>query len=155
MQIDEQITSLNNRKGIFIDRLGNFSYPDMHEEERKFMAQFQPEKAFIIYGSLAPGGPNHNFVKNIPGEWKKGFVTGKLENKGWGADMGYKGYRPVPTHQQEQIPAHILFSAEMGTHWRRLDEFEGEGYLRQLARFTLEDGQEGVGYIYGVRWDIY
>ena len=155
MNIDELITSLNSRKGVFTDRFGNLSYPDLTREEQELFTQYRPEHHFIIYGSLAPGSPNHNFVRNIPGEWKQGFVYGKLENKGWGADMGYKGYRQVPALEQVQIPAHFLQSTDMGHHWRRLDEFEGEGYIRQLTRFTLDNGEEGVGYIYAVRWDIY
>lgn len=155
MQSDEVIHSLNNKKGVFTDRFGHFSYPALSEAEQTLLNTCHPENAFITYGSLSPGGINHNFVKNIPGEWQKGTVLGKLENKGWGADLGYHGYRPAMNEQPEQITAYLLLSREMGSHWRRLDEFEGEGYIRQLARFTSESGLETVGYIYAVRWNIY
>lgn len=151
MITDQVIGSLNSKKNIFTDRFGQLSYPDLSPTEASFLQNQHPGHVFIAYGNLAPGGIHHNFIKNIPGQWQKGTIWGKLENKGWVADLGYSGYSPASEETANPIEAHILFSDDLGNHWRRLDEFVGEGYTRQLTRFSTEDGTESTGYIYVVR----
>ncbi|GGH73761.1 hypothetical protein GCM10011379_35640 [Filimonas zeae] len=155
MIMEQVIHSLNNKKNIFTDRFGHLSYPDVSATEASLLQKQHPGHAFIVYGGLAPGGMHYNFIKNIRGQWQQCTIQGRLENKGWGADLGYAGYRTAGEEEAQAITAHILFSEDMGHHWQRLDEFVGEGYIRQLTRYTLEDGTEGVGYVYVVRTDIY
>ena len=35
-------------------------------------AMFSVSRKLIVYGSLAPGGPNHGLVSGLEGEWQKG-----------------------------------------------------------------------------------
>ncbi|TDW96386.1 gamma-glutamylcyclotransferase family protein [Dinghuibacter silviterrae] len=109
---------------------------------------YLPERSLIVYGSLAPGRPNHHIVEYIAGTWRQGFVLGKLEDRGWGAGLGYLGFRPAD--EGDRIPVFVLTSEELADHWPRLDEFEGEEYKRLLAPFELDDGELGVGYIYAI-----
>ncbi len=45
----------------------------------------------FIYGSLAPGCPNHHVVSHIKGNWVEGKVRGRLVEEGWGAALGFSG----------------------------------------------------------------
>jgi gamma-glutamylcyclotransferase (GGCT)/AIG2-like uncharacterized protein YtfP len=155
MTTDLVIRSLNSKKNIFTDRFGHLSYPDQNPAEASFLQNHHPGQVFITYGSLAPGGIHHSFIKNIPGQWQQASVLGRLENRGWVADLGYSGYLPPTVETAEAIEVHVLFAPDMGNHWQRLDEFMGEGYIRQLAQFTGTNGETNAGYLYAVRVDIY
>jgi gamma-glutamylcyclotransferase (GGCT)/AIG2-like uncharacterized protein YtfP len=109
-----------------------------------------PKKALVIYGSLAPNASNHHIVAHIKGQWLTGKVRGKLENMGWGADLGYLGFRHTNVDEAQEIKAHILFSDELVENWAYLDDFEGDGYQRILTEYELENGDIGMGYIYAI-----
>ncbi len=34
--------------------------------------------SLIVYGSYAPGGPNHLVLADLPGEWRKGKIIAEL-----------------------------------------------------------------------------
>ncbi|MFA4867993.1 MAG: gamma-glutamylcyclotransferase [Pedobacter sp.] len=150
MELEKLIAELNG-KAIKREFSGNLEYPDLSKTQKELLKKYRPERAFIVYGTLGPGGPNHYFVENISGEWYKGFVNGSLESGGWGADLGYNGFRHTDAGNQQQIKAAVLVSDHMSENWERLDEFEGDGYIRVLAKFELEDGKLGVGYIYALK----
>ena len=56
-------------------------------------ALFSPSRHLIVYGSMAPEGPNHGLISHLEGEWREGWVTGELMERGWGAAMGYPALR--------------------------------------------------------------
>lgn len=149
IDIENMIERLNRNKNIASIRLENLEEWDLTEEEKSFIKKHEPERALIIYGSLAPNKPNHSEVEHIKGRWMNAIVRGKLEQEGWGTEMGYLGFRPTAIEQQA-IKAIVLFSDELGDNWNRLDEFEGEEYRRILAKYELENGDVGVGYIYAI-----
>ena len=97
--------------------------------------------------------PNHSVVEHIKGNWQCGIVKGTLENKGWGADMGYYGFRQTDIEDQKQIKVLVLVSDELVANWKMLDDFEGSGYKRILAKYELANGQIGVGNIYAINDD--
>ena len=134
-------------KGISIDKLDD---NDLTEVQTGFIEAFNPEKVFIVYGTLAPNKPNHAKIEHIDGKWCNGIIKGKLENKGWGAKLGYYGFKHCPVNEQQNIKVHILFSDHLTDNWTRLDEFEGDGYQRILCKFELENGEVGVGSIYAI-----
>lgn len=150
MALEKLISELNG-KAVNKGLSENLDYADLSEAQIELLRMYRPARSFIVYGTLGPGGPNHYFVENIPGKWHKGFVKGRLESEGWGADLGYNGFRHVDTADQQEIKATILISDQMNDNWQRLDEFEGDGYGRVLAKFELEDGEVGVGYIYALK----
>ena len=153
MEIEKIIEDLNKRAVSAGMNPDDVTGAELTESEKTFLRNYEPGKALIIYGSLASGQPNHSVVEHIRGKWKTGIVRGKLEKKGWGADLGYYAFRPAATGNQEEIPAVVLFSDELVANWQMLDEFEGAGYRRILAKYELEDGQAGVGYIYATSED--
>jgi gamma-glutamylcyclotransferase (GGCT)/AIG2-like uncharacterized protein YtfP len=115
-------------------------------------ALFSVSRHLIVYGSLAPGGPNHGLISQLEGEWAKGWVTGELLERGWSAAMGYPALRWCP--EGGEIEAHLLVSHELPAFWRRLDEFEGLEYDRIWAPFWTEDGQVSVGNLYAMECDL-
>ena len=102
-----------------------------------------------IYGSLAPGKPNHAAIESIHGDWLDGVVRGTLHNAGWGSRKGYPGMTWNPHGQP--IPVRVLRSKALVDHWQRLDDFEGSGYRRILVPVDTENGAHLVANIYEVR----
>ena len=150
MEIEKRIEELNEKlmlKGVGLDKLDN---KDLTEVQIAFIKTFSPEKVFIVYGTLAPNRPNHYKIEHIQGKWREGTIKGKLENKGWGAELGYYGFKHCTEDEQQNIKVYVLFSEHLKDNWTRLDEFEGTGYLRILCKFELENGEIGVGNIYAI-----
>jgi gamma-glutamylcyclotransferase (GGCT)/AIG2-like uncharacterized protein YtfP len=101
----------------------------------------------FVYGTLAPGRPNEHVLAVLGGTWQPACVTGTLWEHGWGAAQGYPGI--VIDEQGTDRVDGLLFTAEaLDQHWARLDEFEGEGYRREVTRATLADGRVVDTYIY-------
>lgn len=115
-------------------------------------ALFTVSHHLIVYGSLAPGGINHGLVSDLDGEWKEGWVTGELLERGWGAAMSYPALRWCP--EGPEVEAHLFISPELPGHWQRLDDFEGLEYERILAPFWTADGAVWVGNIYAMECDL-
>lgn len=148
LEIDSLIEGLNNHKDISSIVANDLNNSSLTEVEHDFIKTYLPEKALIIYGSLAPNEPNHSVIEHVKGTWQKAIIRGKLEKKGWGADLGYYAFRHCAHGEQEIIDAFVLFSDELVANWPHLDDFEGDGYRRILAKYELDTGEVGVGYIY-------
>ena len=102
-----------------------------------------------VYGSLAPGRPNHHYLADISGTWRKGWVEGVLYDRGWGAVQGFPGIRPE--RGGPRVEVHVLESNELAHHWDRLDDFEGEEYRRLSVEIHgLETGPV-AGWIYALK----
>ena len=150
MEIDKIVEGLNRKINTPGVSSGNFQDTDLTEAEKNFIKTYNPERSLIVYGTLAPHAPNHSVIEHIKGNWQQGIVRGNLEKKGWGADLGYYGFRHTSVEEQQEIKVFVLFSDELPANWQLLDDFEGDGYRRILAKFELENGQTGVGYIYAI-----
>jgi len=115
-------------------------------------ALFSVSRNLIVYGSLAPGGPNHRMIAGLKGEWREGWVTGELLERGWGAAMSYPALRWCP--EGGEVGAHLFVSDELPGYWRRLDEFEGLEYKRIWAPFWNPAGPVLVGNVYAMECDL-
>ncbi len=103
----------------------------------------------FVYGTLAPGGPNEHLLQRIGGSWQKASARGKLIPEGWGATLGYPAIVLDPDGDKVEG---LLFSSDaLSEHWRKFDEFEGEGYERVLTMVELSDGSTVQAYIYALR----
>ena len=81
-----------------------------------------------VYGTLAPGQPNHGVLASLDGRWIEGRVRGRLVESGWGAALGYPGL--VLDEAGDVVRVWVLESVDLPTEWSRLDDFEGPGYER-------------------------
>jgi gamma-glutamylcyclotransferase (GGCT)/AIG2-like uncharacterized protein YtfP len=106
------------------------------------------EKLFA-YGTLGPGRPNEHVLKAVGGVWESATVGGKLRQEGWGTEMGYPGIDL--DENGEEIEGFLFTSENLSSHWKALDDFEGEDYERVVAQAKLKDGSMVDAYIYILR----
>lgn len=91
-----------------------------------------------VYGTLAPGRPNHHQLGGLTGTWRPGTVDGMLVEQGWGAALGYPALVLDPAGPP--VAVQIFESADLPDHWDRLDAFEGAGYLRVAVDVATQGG---------------
>ena len=73
---------------------GSAAGSDDRRAKRQLDALFGTGHTLAVYGTLAPGQPNHHVVAPLGGEWTDGLIEGDLLPEGWGAALGYPGFRP-------------------------------------------------------------
>jgi gamma-glutamylcyclotransferase (GGCT)/AIG2-like uncharacterized protein YtfP len=107
-----------------------------------------PDRALAVYGTLAPGEPNHHVVADIGGRWVEGAVRGHRFEARWRGMPGYPGF--LPDAGGPVVEVLVLVSALLGEHWGRLDDFEGPGYRRREVEVfdRLGAGSLGQAFIY-------
>ena len=91
-----------------------------------------------VYGTLAPGRPNHHRLSDLSGRWIEGTVRGQLLQQGWGAEFGYPGM--VLDLDGPTVGVQLFESSDLQDHWTRLDEFEGSGYRRTVTVVSTAEG---------------
>jgi gamma-glutamylcyclotransferase (GGCT)/AIG2-like uncharacterized protein YtfP len=101
--------------------------------------------ALAVYGTLAPGAPNHGVIADIPGTWIKGTVNGYLHNEGWAAEQGYPAITLEPDGPELEVD--LLVSDELDKHLTRLDDFEGWNYKRVTTEVETAHGMH-IAFIY-------
>lgn len=102
----------------------------------------------FVYGTLAPGMPNHHVLENIPGRWEEATLKGKLVNEGWGADYGCPGI--VPGAEGTDVSGFVFSSGQLEQHWAMLDEYEGSGYERVPVLVYTREGVVLDAYVYAL-----
>ena len=100
----------------------------------------------FVYGSLRPGAPTAGGRAGVAGAWAPGRVRGRLERRGWGAELGFPALVLDP--EGEMVPGDVLTSGALSGLWRTLDAFEGREYRRVSAPVELEDGSTVTAYVY-------
>ena len=81
---------------------------------------------------------------HLGGEWTYGLIEGDLIPLGWGAALGYPGFRPRVGG--DAVKVQVLTAPSLATAWPALDRFEGPGYRRILVPvFGTEPGLEQAG----------
>jgi gamma-glutamylcyclotransferase (GGCT)/AIG2-like uncharacterized protein YtfP len=105
--------------------------PGDADAERRLDARFGVSRTLAVYGTLAPGRPNHRVVAPLGGEWTEGVVEGDLHAEGWGATLGYPAFRPRAGGGD--VPVQVLTSPALADAWPELDRFEGPEYRRLLV----------------------
>jgi gamma-glutamylcyclotransferase (GGCT)/AIG2-like uncharacterized protein YtfP len=106
------------------------------------------EHRLAVYGSLAPGRPNHHQIAGLQGVWFPGVVHGRLLEAGWGAWIGYPGL--VLDTDGPTIEVQVFESDDLPGHWSRLDDFEGAGYQRITTTVHTDSGPLQA-YVYVLR----
>lgn len=99
----------------------------------------------FIYGTLAPGQPNHHVMGAVAGTWARASVRGALSHSGWGADLGYPALDPDGAGT---VDGWLFCSAALNAHWARLDAFEGADYRRVDVAATLASGEVLPAFVY-------
>ena len=110
---------------------GSDDLSDARRAERRLENLFRTAHALATYGTLVPGGPNHHVLAPLGGEWTEGLIEGDLLSLGWGAELGYPGFRPRAGG--DAVAVWVLTASRLAGAWPELDRFEGEGYRRILV----------------------
>lgn len=98
----------------------------------------------FVYGTLAPGRPNAHILAGVSGQWTPATVRGVLHADGWGAALGYPGI--VLADSADEVQGLVFSSPDLP----RLDDFEGEGYVRVPVKARLHDGGLVDAFIYAL-----
>jgi gamma-glutamylcyclotransferase (GGCT)/AIG2-like uncharacterized protein YtfP len=126
------------------DASGSAVGSDRRRAERQLDDLFRTSHTLAVYGTLAPGQPNHHVVAPLGGEWTDGLIEGDLLPMGWGAALGYPGFRPRVGG--DAVAVQVLTAPLLATAWPTLDRFEGPGYQRILVPvFSTELGLGQAG----------
>ncbi len=96
------------------------------------------DSRLAVYGSRAPGRPNHHVLADVGGTWTPGTVRGVLHEAGWGARLGFPGIRL--DDRAGEVGVQVLESTALLDRWAELDAFEGPGYRRSVAVVSTPDG---------------
>lgn len=102
----------------------------------------------FVYGTLAPGRSNEHVLADLSGSWEPATVRGTFFLEAWGAAAGYPGV--ILAEDGDEVEGQVFSSHELPDHWQRLDEFEGEGYVRVLVSAQLADRTTVQAYIYAL-----
>jgi len=74
----------------------------------------------------------------------EGLIEGDLLPMGWGAALGYPGFRPRVGG--DAVVVQVLSAPSLASAWPDLDHFEGPGYERILVPvFSTEPGLGQAG----------
>lgn len=114
-----------------IEALGGAATIRFRRAERRLDDLFKTNHTLAVYGTLAPGRPNHHVVAPLGGGWTDGLIEGDLIPLGWGASLGFPGFRPRVGG--DAVAVQVLITSSLATAWPDLDRFEGPGYERILV----------------------
>jgi gamma-glutamylcyclotransferase (GGCT)/AIG2-like uncharacterized protein YtfP len=109
--------------------------------ERIHAALERPDQKLVAYGTLVPGGVNHNRVAALGGSWLRCFVRGRR----WTASDGDPAFRWSPA--DPEITAMLLVSDQLPSAWPALDRFEGSPYRRRLVPVRVPAAGEDVHHV--------
>lgn len=110
---------------------GQAAEPGDVDAERQLDALFRTSHTLAVYGTLAPGQPNHHVVAPLGGEWTHGLIEGDLVPVGWGTTLGYPAFRPRVGGAA--VAVQVLIAPMLATAWPTVDHFEGPEYRRILV----------------------
>ncbi len=108
------------------------------ESENSVQMSHGSTTRLAVYGTLAPGRPNHHQLNGLSGRWIEGTVRGQLLQEGWGAEIGYPGI--LLDLDGPTVGVQLFESSDLPDHWTRLDEFEGSGYRRTVTAVSTAEG---------------
>ena len=93
----------------------------------------RPDERLVIYGTLAPGKPNHNVIEDLSGVYCDCSVHGRISEVD---GLPYFTWAP----SEARLAAQLFSSRQLPDKWDDLDRFEGDGYKRRLIPATVGDG---------------
>ena len=106
----------------------------------------------FVYGTLAPGQPNHSLLKDLSGTWQEGAIRGTLYPSGLGPTVGFPVVDLAP--ETSKINGLLFVSEELPRQWQMLDDFEGPGYKRVITTVFLKNNSHINAFVYALDHSI-
>jgi len=104
----------------------------------------------FVYGTLQKGRQHESLLKKINGNWKKGYVKGKLFNINSGENYGYPAVKL--NKKGSKIFGMIFQSKDLKKNLKKIDQFEGSDYKRVISKVNnVNDGRKTESYIYVIK----
>lgn len=137
--VDEvrQLVATANAARLRSGRDGRDEDPGAADAERQLETLFRTSQVLAVYGTLAPGKPNHHVVAPLGGEWTHGLIEGDLLPTGWGATLGFPAFSP--RIGGAAVGVRVLTTPGLPAAWPDLDRFEGPEYRRILVPVFTPD----------------
>ncbi len=85
----------------------------------------RPSESLVAYGTLRPGGPNEQMLKELAGDWQPCSVHGTILERG---SLSFFRWDP----RASPTEANLFTAPSLTDNWERLDRFEGNRYQRHL-----------------------
>ncbi len=151
MQVDASDRGLIRLlQSINAERMQGSQTEEARHAEEIAESLFRASMLLAVYGTLAPGEENEWVLHPLRGQWRAGFVCGQQFKPGsWGGGIEYPGMRWEP--EGDHFAVQVFASVNLPNEWERLDEFEGEEYLRILVPVEQGDGAVAIANIYASR----
>lgn len=103
-----------------------------------------PDQKLFIYGTLAPGKPNHSILSGLKGTWESCTTRGQLNEVSGLSVLCWQPFGPT-------IEGQLLVSPDLTKQWARLDQFEGASYKRRMILVITHTGTSVVNAYLGAR----
>lgn len=100
----------------------------------------RPTRKLVVYGTLAPGQPNHHVIAGIAGSWFDCVVRGSVR-----LERGLPVFAWNPSGPE--VRAQLFVSADLPKSWSQIDDFEGSAYRRHLIP-VKQEGDFAVANVY-------
>lgn len=99
-----------------------------------------PGRRLVVYGTLAPGQPNHRVIQDLEGSWHSCRLQAVVKEV---RGLPVLSWQPGGTLT---VHALLLESDGLPGHWQDLDRFEGSGYRRHLIEVSVpkDKGREDM-----------
>ena len=105
--------------------------------------------SIFVYGTLQIGKQHENILRELGGNWQKGYVYGKLTNVSAGPDYGYPCLKL--DKKGAKIYGMVFDSKNLEKKIKEIDKFEGKNYKRVVTEIYLENGSKIQAYLYELK----
>ena len=134
--LNDRLRSINNLRG----RAYKLEAAWLVHQEGQMDFRYSTSRQLAVYGTLAPGQPNHDQLAGIAGEWRPCELHGRI---------GTRAARVFTWDPRAAaVPAMLFTSDDLPDHWWRLDEFEGPDYRRLLVPVFVDGTFLTVANVY-------
>jgi gamma-glutamylcyclotransferase (GGCT)/AIG2-like uncharacterized protein YtfP len=114
--------------------------------EARLERQVPCSRRLAVYGTLVPGGDNHDLLVALGGHWFRGWVRGVRFTGRRGSAAGYPALALDP--DGDRVPVAVLESPSLPRRFGPIDLFEGNDYRRVVTPVWDDGGLLAIANVY-------
>jgi gamma-glutamylcyclotransferase (GGCT)/AIG2-like uncharacterized protein YtfP len=134
--LEDRLRNINNLRG----RAYRLEAAWLAHQEAEIDFRYEVSQKLAVYGTLAPGHPNHDQLAGLVGTWQPCELRGRIDTR------VHRVFTWDP--RGAAVPAMLFTSDGLPEHWWRLDEFEGPDYRRILVPVFADGAFLTVANVY-------